>query len=96
MVTLTEKGCHGINTAAESRGHKLFAMVGQSAHKDCREKFTNKRDIALYLKRKSANVTPKKTKKKILRSTETLFDYREQCLFCGKREEDGSKKEESG
>ena len=38
-------------------------MVGQVTHKNCREEFTNKKDIALHLKRKSANLTPKKTKK---------------------------------
>ena len=27
-------------------------MVGQVTHKNCREEFTNKKDIALHLKRK--------------------------------------------
>ena len=65
MVTLTEIGCHGINAAAESRGQRLFDMVSQAAHKNCREQCTNKKDIAFYLKRKSANLTPKATKKKV-------------------------------
>ena len=43
MVTLTKKGCHGINTAAESRGEKLFATVGQADHKNCREECANKK-----------------------------------------------------
>ena len=37
------------------------------------ELFTNKKDIALHLKRKSANLTPKKTKKKSIRSNDTLI-----------------------
>ena len=48
-------------------------MVGQITHKNCREKFTYKKDIALHLKRKGANLTPKKTKKKSLRSNDTLL-----------------------
>ena len=68
MVTLTEKGCRGINATDESRGEKLFAMVSQAAHKTCREEHTNKKDISLHLKRKSANLTPKKTNKKSLGS----------------------------
>ena len=68
MVTLTEKGCRGINATDESRGEKLFAMVSQAAHENCREEHTNKKDIALYLKRKSANLTPKKKNKKSLGS----------------------------
>ena len=39
-------------------------MVGQVTHKNCEEEFTNKKEIALLLKRKSANLTPKKTKKR--------------------------------
>ena len=68
MGTLTEKGFRGINATDESRGKKLFAMVSQAAHKTCREEHTNKKDIALHLKRKSANSTPKKTNKKSLGS----------------------------
>ena len=48
-------------------------MVGQVTHKNCKEEFTNKKDIALHLKRKSANLTPKKTKKKSLRSNDTFL-----------------------
>ena len=44
-------------------------MVGQVTHKNCREKLTNKKDIALHLKRKSVKLTPKK--KNSLRSKET-------------------------
>ena len=61
MVTLTEKGCRGINATDESRGEKLFAMVSQAAHKTCREEHTNKKDIALHLKRKSAKKTNEKS-----------------------------------
>ena len=54
IVTVTDKGCHGINTVAESQGEKLFifVMVGQAAHEDCREKYANEREIALHLKKK--------------------------------------------
>ena len=52
MVTLTEKGCRGINATDESRGEKLFAMVSQAAHKTCREEHTNKKDIALHFEKK--------------------------------------------
>ena len=63
-------------------------MVGQVTHMNCRE-FTNKKDIALHLKRKSANLTPKKTKKKSLRSNETfLIPWNDICF-----EEYESKKE---
>ena len=48
-------------------------MVGQVTHKNCREEFTNKKDIALHLKRKSANLAPKKTKKKSIRSNDTFL-----------------------
>ena len=75
MVPLTEKGCHGINAPAESRGEKLFAMVSQAARKNCWEECTNKKDNALHLKRKSANLTPNTTKKKSLRSNETFLSH---------------------
>ena len=56
-------------------------MVSQAAHKTCREEHTNKQDIALHLKRKSANLTPKKTNKKSLGSNYTFFNHLEQYLF---------------
>ena len=52
-------------------------MVGQVTHKNFREEFTDEKDIVLHLKRKSVNLTPKKTKTKIQRSNDrfliTLF-----------------------
>ena len=63
-------------------------MVGQVTHKNCREEFTNKKDIALHLKRKSAKLTPKK--KNSLRSNETFLIIWNNICF----EEDESKKYE--
>ena len=46
-------------------------MVGRVTHKNCREEFTNKKDIALHLKRKFAKLRPKT--KNSLRSNETIL-----------------------
>ena len=41
-------------------------MEGQAAHKNCREGYTNKKDIALHLKRKKKQIEhPRKRKRKV-------------------------------
>ena len=70
IVTLTEKKDVLGLTLQLNLEERVIAMVGQITHKNCREDFTNKKDIALHLKRNSANLTPKKTKKKSLRSND--------------------------
>ena len=50
-------------------------MVGQSVHKDCREKYTDKKDTALLtFQKKTCIFNTKKAKKKSPRSSETLFE----------------------
>ena len=59
MVTLTEKGCRGINATDESRGEKLFAMVSQAAHENCREEHTNKKRHRITFEKKKCQFNTK-------------------------------------
>ena len=80
IVTLTPKGCDGIQRASEARGLDIQAVPGQQIHAECRKKFCNKRYIDAY-NRKRASESPDTNK--TLRSSEMPFDIRKNCIFCG-------------
>ena len=73
-VMLTEKGCKGINVAAEARGENLYAVSGQVTHKGSREMCTQiRKKIAQHRKQTILHSSPKPHGKKELRSSEANF-----------------------
>ena len=53
-VTLTRKGCDGINVASNSRGESLNIVPGQTVHKDCRRTYCNRHVIAREARKKES------------------------------------------
>lgn len=92
-ATLTAKGCDSINRASESRGIDLRTVPGQKVHNRCRKTHCSQHSIDAFNRTKTKKGSSGETVHR-LRSTETSFDYRTQCLFCGTKDlYEGKKKE---
>ncbi len=87
-VILKQKGCDGINCASEERGSNLHACPGQIVHSACRRDYTKKQNIT----RDSAALDHSPERRSELRSDETVFDFQEDCLFCGRPAKYGLKR----
>ena len=82
---ITKKGCDAINAASRERKDDVLVEEGDLVHTECRKNYTHTHYIS---KRKVElrNENPSPAKKKSLRSHHS-FDFRTQCLFCGKSHE---------
>lgn len=82
-VTLREKGCIGILKASKERGECFDVQPGQHAHVECRRIYCHPKEIQKAAKRNDFLNGADDCKPK-LRSSESKFNFREHCLFCGK------------
>ena len=86
-VILREKGANGINAAGEKRGLTLQVTAGQTVHQQCRRDYCKTQNI----KRCSDSLIDQEHK--LLRSSGSNFNFKEDCLFCGQPAKyDGKKK----
>ena len=86
-VTLREKGCEGIVRASVARDSDVRTVPGEVVHVGCRSEHVNPRVVKGYLRRKRAADTSTETESKcVLRSNKPIFDYKEECLFSGRRD----------
>ena len=81
-AVLGEKGCDGINRAAEARRESKDVQKGQRVHQMCRKDYCNPTRIASYIKHLSTTETCDATTP-LLRSKDHKFSFQENCLFCG-------------
>ena len=93
-ATITGKGCDSINRASESRGIELQTFPGQKVHNRCRKTHCSQHSIDAFNRTKMKKDSSDETVYR-LRSAETLFDYRTQCLFHGTKDLYESKKHNS-
>jgi 5'-3' exonuclease len=92
-IELREKGSIGINNASSERGDSISTRAGQVVHEECRRIYVNP-IVIKSLKRKSTSpVIP--ISSKLLRS-EKQFNFKEDCLFCGKPAHDNAKRKKHG
>ena len=70
----------------------MVVSVGQTVHTKCRKDYINPRVIERYKKR-SANETDVLQSSANLRSSETVFVYKEYCLFCGCGDSSGGRQD---
>lgn len=81
LVCLREKGCKGINDAAQKRGDKLCTEAGQYVYSKCREVYINEFSI----KKKtvtSKSVPDDSASNQTLTRSKQQFMFASQCLFC--------------
>ena len=87
---LTAKGCAGIQKASNERGTAVHVVPGQKAHTECHKEFSSKPAIESYLNRKRSTESSKPLPKR-LRSGDSVFSYKDNCLFCGQSDKHGGK-----
>ncbi len=83
VVTLRVNGCQGIEQASQIRGNSISTSPGQRVHAKCRHSYCNKRRIMQSLKRSHEVASEGCGVHVSLRSGETTFNFKENCLFCG-------------
>ena len=92
-VVLGEKGSVGVNKASDERGDNIKVKSGDIIHTKCRRLYTNKIQIAMYLKKAQFGAAETVNLPHNLRSAEPSFNFKEHCLFCGvSAKYDGKKK----
>ena len=92
-VSLREKGCIGINKAANDRGDTLCVAPGQVVHKHCRASYTSSTNVAANRKcivRKRSLSTILEENERTLRS-QNSFNFSSDCLFCSQAVESQNK-----
>ena len=84
---LINVGAERLRKASLARGDNLYEVIANQVcetykcHKNCSSTYTSKHHIKrLQKERKSTEPTPKRSR----RSTESVFNFKEHCLFCGK------------
>ncbi len=83
-VTLTEKGCRGINRASEARKDRVSCVPGQQVHQECRRKCCHPREVAKALNKVEQHCSTSATEGLVLRSAEKRqFQFNTDCFFCG-------------
>lgn len=80
LVCLREKGCKGINDAAQKRGDKLCTETGQYVYSKCREVYINEFSIKKTVTSKS--VPDDSASNQTLTRSKQQFMFASQCLFC--------------
>ena len=81
VVTLGLKGCQGIEQASKLQGSNIITIPGQRVHSKCRHRHCNKRRIEQNFKRSRDEISSRTPVS--LRSGEKMFNFKENCLFCG-------------
>ncbi len=80
-VTLTEKGCRGINRASEARKDRVSCVPGQQVHQECRRKYCHPREVAKALNKVEQHCSTSATEGLVLRSAEKRqFQFNTDCL----------------
>lgn len=82
VVTLREKGSTSVNQASQHRGDFIRTVPGQRIHQDCRRIYCNPIKIAQANKQDELYQGACTTRSS-LRSSEELFNFSTNCLFCG-------------
>ena len=93
-VTLKQKGVDTIRNANQERGSDITVIKDQVVHEKCRKEFTNPLCIKAYKRKLSQSDEDESERKYPLRSDNTAFDYKNQCIFCGFPEYHKGKKAE--
>lgn len=81
-VTWGAKDCEGILNESKQLQSDAITKPGDVVHVKCRQQYINPTVIQQY-NRKRAGASLEQDSRCILRSTETLFNYKYDCLFCG-------------
>ena len=79
-VKLREKGSHSVNVASEERQDDIQTVPGQIVHQKCRREFCNPYNITKARPSGSQQLTAAPQ----LRSYNDIFDFKEDCLYCGR------------
>lgn len=91
IVIPQQKGRDTIHRVSTERGDSIVVAEGQAVHVCCRSSYTNKHNIAAYLRGKKDEDTAANLNQG-LRSKNQPFDFRKCCLFCGMHAELVSKR----
>lgn len=83
LVTLTDKGCSGIQKANDARQNQISVTPGQKVHTKCRSEYVNPIAIKSYNRKRSVDSLDEQVSACSLRSQESTFSYKLNCLFCG-------------
>ncbi len=84
VVTLSSKGCEGIAEASKKRGDQIYTEPVQRVHIHCRRVYCNPNAISACTRKQKLDHHASASDKRLLRSAEPAFNYKEHCLFCGK------------
>ena len=86
---LFKKGADTINQSSKKRGREdVFAKPGQNVHKQCRNTWTNEKEINRMLKQGQGTGSP--LKRKSPRISMGPYNNIKDCLFCGQQITKGS------
>ena len=88
---LGKKGCSRINQASIKRNDSITVVPGEKVHQDCRRKYCNPQQIAKATRQKESKAGTS-SNKHVLRSSEGGFNFRTDCLFCGRPAKCGRKR----
>ena len=83
MITLTAKGCDGIERGRKERGGYIHVVPSQVMHIRCRSEYVSARAIKRDKRKHSVDPSEVDTAQCSLRSSEAAFSYKDNCLFCG-------------
>jgi len=81
ICKLLKKGADKLNEASHKRGRNVVVAEGIRVHRDCRKWYTNERDIRTSVKRATEPSAPKRKSRRV---SEGPFNFRTECLFCGR------------
>ena len=84
--TLGDKGCAGIAKANELRRGNISTVPGQVVHVKCRRYFCSLNYIARDNKDQKDDLATSNSSPCARRSTSMVFNYKENCMFCGDSE----------
>ncbi len=80
VVILSPKGAAGLNKACKARNGDLVFVTGQGVHSSCRQEYCKPQEIAKSLTHSSPSNSDTARSRRSLHT----FNFKEDCLFCGK------------
>ncbi|CAC5380089.1 unnamed protein product [Mytilus coruscus] len=80
-VKLGKKGCDNINKINSDRQQEILTLPGLTVHHDCRRDYINLKSTRWKVSLDVDQETS--TTERDLRSSKSLFKFKENCLFCG-------------